>query len=383
MSYPQHLSFVQLKRTINLGGLNLPSPFFLSPLAGYTNLPFRRLIREIGGVGLCTTDLVNARSLIENNKKALKLIETHATDQPLAVQIFGGKPEEMRRAAHMLQERGVASVDINMGCPVPKVCGVGAGSALLRDCEGAAALVAEVVRGLSIPLTCKIRLGWDEGNITAPDLAKRLRDAGAAAIFVHGRTREQGFSGRVNLAGIRAVVEAVPELPVIGNGDVVDCESAQRMARVTGCAGISIGRGAFYNPWIFRQLNSCFFDGVESPPEPDFEERVRIMRRHLELMTECFGERDGCIRFRKMGPWYVKKLGPANAFNRRITQLQSREEFEEIIVFYRAWRRQFLEEDGVTLKPRYRHDEEPEEVAVPASASRTHIPVPVGPVEWW
>jgi len=372
-----------LSCSIQIGKLNVRPPFFLSPLAGYTNLPFRRVIREIGGVGLCTTDLVNARSLIENNPKALKLIETHPQDSPLAVQIFGGNPDEMRRAAHLLQERGVASVDINMGCPVPKVCNLGAGSALLRDLTAAAALVATVAKDLAIPLTCKIRLGWDEKNLTAPTLAKLLRDAGAAAIFVHGRTREQGFSGSVNLDGIRAVVEAVPEIAVIGNGDVVDVASAKKMAEQTGCSGISIGRGAFYNPWIFRQLEAAFFHNDPAPPEPDFEERVRIMRRHLELMVETFGERDGCIRFRKMGPWYVKKIGPASAFNKRITQLESRQQFEEIVAFYRQWRRQFLEDDGVTLKPRYRNSHADEILTGPRSAAREKIPVPAGPVEWW
>jgi len=372
-----------LAPTIQIGSLQISPPFFLSPLAGYTNLPFRRVIREIGGVGLCTTDLVNARSLIENNPKALKLIETHPDDRPLAVQIFGANPEEMRRAAFLLQERGIDCVDINMGCPVPKVCKIGAGSALLRDLESAAKLVAAVAKDLTIPLTCKIRLGWDEKNITAPTLAKLLRDAGAAAIFVHGRTRAQGFTGSVNLDAIRAVVEAVPEIPVIGNGDVTDVASAKKMAAQTGCAGISIGRGAFYNPWIFRQLVAAFFHNTLAPPEPDFEERLRIMRRHLELMIEFFGEREGCIRFRKIGPWYVKKLGPASAFNKRITQLESKQQFEEIIAFYRSWRTQFLEDDGITLKPRYRNSLTPHTEQPQADVHSEKIPVPSGPVEWW
>lgn len=373
---------VKLQKPLKIGSLTLESPFFLSPLAGYTNLPFRRLIRQIGGVGLCTTDLVNARSLIENNKKALKLVETHPEDQPLAVQIFGGKADELSEAAKMLQDKGVASIDINMGCPVPKVCNVGAGSALLKDCRASAQLVKHVVRGLHIPLTCKIRLGWDSKNITAPELAQSLRDAGAAAIFVHGRTREQGFSGTVNLEAIAAVVDAVPEIPVIGNGDVVDCQSAYKMARDTGCAGISVGRGAFYNPWIFRQLVSYFFCGTPHPAEPDFETRVSIMRKHLDLLIEFFGEHEGCVRFRKIGPWYVKKLGPASEFNRRITQLTKKEQFEEIIIFFREWRAQFFEADGKTLRPRYRCADSGR-AEQPAVAEREQIPVPAGPVEFW
>ena len=178
-----------------LGPLELQSNLFLSPLAGYTNLPFRLVIREIGGVDLCTTDLVNARSLLERNQKALKLIETNGRDQPLAVQLFGSVPEEMRAAATDLERRGVASVDINMGCPVRKVCRVGGGSAMMTEHAKTAALVRGMVDAVKIPVTAKMRLGWDDDNLTAPDLARALEDAGVAAIFVHGRTREQGFSG--------------------------------------------------------------------------------------------------------------------------------------------------------------------------------------------
>ena len=206
---------------MRIGALTLPSNLFLSPLAGYTNLPFRLVVREIGGVGLCTTDLVNARSLLEKNKNALKLIETRPADAPLAVQLFGSVPEEMRDAAAQLEALGFASVDINMGCPVRKVCKVGGGSAMMTELGKTAALVKGMVEAVKIPVTAKMRLGWDDENLTAPDLARALEDAGVAAIFVHGRTREQGFGGTVNLAGIRAVVQAVKHIPVIGNGDII------------------------------------------------------------------------------------------------------------------------------------------------------------------
>src|SRR5437764_13850865 len=205
---------------MRIGSLTLRSSLFLSPLAGYTNLPFRLTLRELGGLDLATTDLVNARSLLEKNPKALKLIETCPADRPLAVQLFGSVPEEMRDAAIYLESLGISSVDINMGCPVKKVCRVGGGSAMMTELEKTAELVKGMVEALKIPVTAKMRLGWDEGNLTAPDLARALADVGVAAIFVHGRTREQGFSGTINLAGIRAVVEAVSCIPVIGNGDV-------------------------------------------------------------------------------------------------------------------------------------------------------------------
>src|SRR5690348_4163037 len=193
---------------MQIGTLTLSSNLFLSPLAGYTNLPFRLVVREIGGVGLCTTDLVNARSLLEKNKNALKLVETRPEDAPLAVQLFGSVPGEMRDAAQRVESLGMAAVDINMGCPVRKVCQVGGGSAMMTELSQTAALVRNMVAAVKIPVTAKMRLGWDDANLTAPDLARALEDAGVAAIFVHGRTRAQGFGGAVSLAGIRAVVRA-------------------------------------------------------------------------------------------------------------------------------------------------------------------------------
>ena len=365
-----------------LGTLPLGSNLFLSPLAGYTNLPFRLVIREVGGVDLCTTDLVNARSLLEKNPKAFKLIESNERDRPLAVQLFGAVPEEMRAAAQLLESLGVASVDINMGCPVRKVCRVGGGSAMMTEHEKTAALVKGMVDAVKIPVTAKMLLGWDDENLTAPDLARALEDVGVAAIFVHGRTREQGFGGTVNLAGIRKVVEAVRRIPIIGNGDVTTPQAAKKMMDETGCAGVSIGRGAFYNPWIFMQTRHFLATG-ELLPEAKFEERVRVMRRHLDLMAEVFGEAHGCMMFRKVAPWYAKRFGPASLFNKRVVQLKSRAEFEEILVAYVGWRAQFLDEQS-DLKPRY---QPPPMVASfecePAAAQRVAIPVPKGPVEVW
>src|SRR5258705_427534 len=274
---------------MRIGALTFRSNLFLSPLAGYPNLPFRLTLRELGGLDLATTDLVNARSLLEKNPKALKLIESCPADRPLAVQLFGAVPEEMRDAASYLESIGISAVDINMGCPVRKVCRVGGGSAMMTELSKTAHLVKLMVDAVKIPVTAKMRLGWDDQNITAPDLARALEDVGVAAIFIHGRTREQGFTGSVNLGGIRAVVEAVKNVSVIGNGDVTTCEAARHMIDQTGCAGVSIGRGAFYNPWIFRQTQHCLETG-ELLPEPRFEERIQVLCRHFELMLEVFGE---------------------------------------------------------------------------------------------
>ena len=395
---------------MRIGSLTIKSNLFLSPLAGYTNLPFRLVVREVGGVGLCTTDLVNARSLLEKNKKALKLIETRAEDSPLAVQLFGSVPEELRDAAIILENLGVQSIDINMGCPVKKVCKVGGVSAMMTELDKTSALVKKMVDAVKIPVTAKMRLGWDDENLTAPDLARALEDVGVAAIFVHGRTREQGFGGTVNLAGIRKVVEAVKNIPVIGNGDIITPQAAKKMFDETGCAGVSIGRGAFYDPWIFKRTlqylksfrrdefhesqnseagkngdswNSSLRE-IALPPEPDFYERTRILCRHLDLMIEVFGEELGCRMFRKVAPWYAKRFGPCHEFNKRVVQISTRAEFHDVLKNYIGWRRQFLDEHGELL-PRF---QQPPMVASfmrdePASTQREKIPVPRGPVEVW
>jgi len=381
---------------MRLGPLSLDSNLFLSPLAGYTSLPFRLVVREIGGVGLCTTDLVNARSLIERRDRAFKLIETRPADSPLAIQLFGSVPAEMRDAALIVEARGAASVDINMGCPVRKVCKVGGGSAMMTELDKTTALVRGMVEAVKIPVTAKMRLGWDDDNLTAPDLARALEAAGVAAIFIHGRTREQGFGGTVNLAGIRKVVAAVRSIPVIGNGDIVTPQAAKKMFDETGCAGISIGRGAFYDPWIFKRiaeyLRRCRERSAAAPAEsaedlvpaePAFDERIRVLRRHLQLMVEIFGEELGCRMFRKVAPWYAKRFGPCHEFNQHVVQIASVSHFEEVLENYIRWRRQFLDEQG-KLQPRF----EPAPLVASfmsesSGSTADRIAVPKGPVEVW
>jgi nifR3 family TIM-barrel protein len=240
-----------------------------------------------------------------------------------------------------------------------------------------------MVNAVKIPVTAKMRLGWDDDNLTAPDLARALEAAGVAAIFVHGRTREQGFGGTVNLAGIRKVVEAVRTIPVIGNGDIVNPEAAKKMFDETGCTGVSIGRGTFYDPWIFQRTLQFVQTGV-LPAEPSFAERIRVMHRHLDLMIEVFGEELGCRMFRKVAPWYSKRFGPCHEFNKKVVQVRTKSEFQEVLDNYIRWRRQFLDDAGELL-PRF----QPAPMIAsfmrdaPASTTREHIPVPKGPVEVW
>ena len=369
----------------SLGQLQLSSNLFLSPLAGYTNLPFRLVIREIGGVDLCTTDLVNARSLIEQNPKALKLIETNDQDSPLSVQLFGGVKEEMRDASILLQEHGVDSIDVNMGCPVPKVTKTGGGASMMNELPKTQELIRAMVEAVDVPITAKMRLGWDDQNLTAHDLARALEDAGVAAIFVHGRTRAQGFDGVVNLEGIRKVVEAVREIPVIGNGDITTPEAARHMIEKTGCHGVSAGRGAFYNPWIFLHTQQYLDSGI-LPPEPSFEERIRVMRRHYDLMVEVFGEDRGSLQFRKVAPWYSKRFGPVKPFNTAVVKICSRRDFEKVLSDYLVWRKQFTDDAGELLA---RYQMAPmiasfmEEEDAFQAKQRKAIGVPKGPVEVW
>jgi nifR3 family TIM-barrel protein len=370
-----------------LGSLALRSNLFLSPLAGYTNLPFRWVVREIGGVDLCTTDLVNARSLLERRDKALKLIESNEHDRPLAVQLFGADPAEMRDAAQFVESQGAASVDINMGCPVRKVCRVGGGSAMMTEHARTQHLVRTMVEAVRIPVTVKMRLGWDDANITAPDLVRALEDVGIAAVFVHGRTRAQGFSGTVNLDGIRQVVAAARRVPVIGNGDVTTPEAAKHMIDVTGCAGVSMGRGAFYDPWIFVRTRHFLKTGVLLP-EASFAERVRVMCLHLDRMIEVFGEKLGCLMFRKIAPWYGKRFGPVSEFNRHVVLVSTRAEFHDVLERYLRWRAQFCDASGELIErfkptPMIPSFLAPAESDGPAATRREAIPVPKGPVDTW
>jgi tRNA-dihydrouridine synthase B len=370
---------------MRIGKIDLDSNLFLSPLAGYTNLPMRMTLRELGGLGWATTDLVNARSLIERNPTALKLVETCAGDRPLAIQLFGSVPGEMRDAAVMCEDMGAQAVDINMGCPVKKVTKIGGGSAMMTELGKTAGLVGQMVGAVRIPVTAKMRLGWDSENITAPDLARALEEAGVAAVFIHGRTRAQGFSGSVNLLGIRAVVEAVRSIPVVGNGDVTTPEAALRMLAETGCAGVSIGRGAFYDPWIFRRTDRLIRTG-ELLPEPGFAERIRVLRLHFERYCEFYGEARGARLFRKVAPWYAKRFGPARPFKQRILTIESRAGFEAAISEFLEWRTAFCDPSGELL-PKYRPAPMAPDLAGDGEEaevfSRDTVPVPRGPVEIW
>jgi nifR3 family TIM-barrel protein len=313
-----------------IGGVELSSRFTLAPLAGYTNLPFRLSIRDVGGCGLATTDLVNARAILEGSRRTHELLATTPEDRPLAIQIYGSGAE-MARGAQWLEEFGATVVDINMGCPVRKVVKGGGGSAMMCDTSGATVeLVRKVVEAVKLPVTVKMRLGWDAENLSAPLFARAFEQAGVAAVTIHGRTRAQGFSGKVDLEGIRRVVEAVERIPVIGNGDVRTIADAERMLKLTGCAGIAIGRGALANPWMFRQLNNWLFAG-EPGPRGTYEERLRFMETHFARLIDWRGEHLACLQFRKMAAWYCKALRAGKALQQVLVLLDTRATFQRIV----------------------------------------------------
>ena len=290
----------------HIGPRCIPSRYCLAPLAGYTHLAFRRVIRELGGLGLATTDLVQASFLLSGRKHSQDLITTASDDRPLSVQIFSGRRNELVQAAQWLEDHGYEGVDINMGCPMAKVNGQGGGARLTCDPHGACSTVGDVVNAVAVPVTVKMRLGWDHEQVTAPALAREFEQLGVAAITIHGRTRAQGFHGSVDLDGIAATVAAVKSIPVIGNGDVRSVEDALAMRRRTGCAAVAIGRGAMLDPWIFTRLDRHTRGLTDVDPTPD--EQVDFLSRHFHLMTEQHGEYS-CTLFRKFAAWYGARLG--------------------------------------------------------------------------
>lgn len=345
-------------REIRIGSRILPSRFFLAPLAGYTHLAFRTVLRELGGMGLATTDLVHATSLLAQNRKSLELIETSEVDNPLSIQIFGSKPDVLAAAAVWLEDHGYQGVDINMGCPMAKVNGQGGGARIACEYDSACELVSRVVGAVKIPVTVKMRLGWDRENLTAPELASGFEQLGVAAITIHGRTRAQGFGGAVDMTGIHKVVEAVDSIPVVGNGDVRNVDDAMAMQSATDCDAIAIGRGAMLDPWIFRRLELASA-GKDWNFEPTPDEQVNFLRRHFKLMTEQH-EEYSCKLFRKFAGWYGARLGIPEDLEDRLRRFDSFDEFEKIADEIRA-----------------RHGERESTVATAL------IKVPNGPVERW
>ncbi|WP_027703074.1 tRNA dihydrouridine synthase DusB [Metaclostridioides mangenotii] len=305
---------------MKIGNVELGGRVFLAPMAGVTDLAFRLICKE-KGCDLLYTEMINAKALCYDDEKTKKMLNIREEEHPVSVQIFGSDPNYMGRAADILNEYPNEILDINMGCPAPKVIKNGDGSALMRNPKLAGEVLKAVVKNSIKPVTLKIRKGWDDNSINALEIAKIAEDAGISAIAVHGRTREQYYSGVADWDIIKQVKEAV-EVPVIGNGDVFDIKSAIKMLDKTGCDAIMIGRGSQGNPWIFSQINSYLENGI-AIPEPSAEEKINTAIKHLNLALEEDGEYVAVREMRKHIAWYLKGLKNSARLRDEINKIES------------------------------------------------------------
>ena len=308
---------------MKIGNLNLDNRVFLSPMAGETDLPFRLICKE-QDCGMLYTEMVNAKALCYDDQNTKKMLKIEEEEHPVAIQIFGSDPEYMGGAAKILNSYPNEILDINMGCPAPKVVKNGDGSALLKNPELAAKVLKAVVGNSEKPVTLKIRKGWDDTCINAVEIAKIAEDCGISAIAIHGRTREQYYSGKADWDIIRQVKENV-SIPVIGNGDVFEVEDAINMLNQTNCDAIMIGRGAQGNPWIFKRINHYMQTG-EILPEPTLEEKINTAKKHLKLAVEEHGEYVAVREMRKHIAWYLKGLRNSARVRDEINKIESYEE---------------------------------------------------------
>lgn len=291
--------------SVKIGNISIERSAALAPMASVADKSYRLMCKQFGAAYL-VSEMISSKGLCFGDKKTARLCEIEDTERPMALQLFGEEPAYMGRAAYMLSQYKPDIIDINMGCPVPKIVGNGSGSALMKNPQTAFEIAKAVVENAPCPVTVKIRAGWDENSINAPELAKRLEQAGVAAIAVHGRTRTQFYSGNADWEVIRKVKQSV-SCPVIGNGDVRTPEDCKAMYRQTGCDLVMVGRGSYGRPWIFREIRHYLETG-QLLPEISLEEKMQIMLRHASLLCRYKGEKQGMKEMRKNVAWYVKGL---------------------------------------------------------------------------
>ena len=297
-------------------------------MAGVTDLPFRLLCKE-QGAGLLCMEMVSAKAIMYKNRNTIDLLKIDERELPVSLQLFGSDPDIISSIAHEIEDRPFDILDINMGCPVPKIVNNGEGSALMKNPKLAGEIIEKTVKAIKKPVTVKIRKGFDENHINAVEMAKIAEASGAAAIAVHGRTREQFYSGKADWDIIRQVKEAV-SIPVIGNGDLLTAEDVIAMEEQTGCDGFMIGRGAQGNPWIFRQVLHYFETG-EHLPRPSFDEVAEMMLRHARMMLEFKGEYTGIREIRKHGAWYTAGYPNSAKLRVMINEVETYTELEDLL----------------------------------------------------
>ena len=311
-----------------IGSVEMENPFILAPMAGVTDLPFRMLCKE-QGAGLLCTEMVSAKAISFHNKNTISLMQIDPSEHPVSMQLVGSEPDLMAEVAKSIEEQPFDILDINMGCPVPKVVNNGEGSALLKNPELIREIVTQVSHAVKKPVTAKIRIGFEGYPVNPVEIAKIIEDSGAAAVAVHGRTRQQYYAGEADWDTIRRIKEAV-SIPVIGNGDVDSPKKAEKLVRETGCDGVMIGRAVRGNPWIFREMNHYFATGEELARPPLAEVKAMILK-HARAQIEMKGEFIGIREMRKHVAWYVKGMKGAAKFRAQINQVESYEELEELL----------------------------------------------------
>ena len=317
-----------MTRRWKIGPVDIENPFVLAPMAGITDLPFRMLCKE-QGAGLLYTEMVSAKAISYRNRNTIPLMEISPKEHPVALQIFGSEPELMAEVARSIEDQPFDILDINMGCPVPKVVNNGEGSALLKDPELIRKIVSAVSRAVKKPVTVKMRIGFEGADVDPVETAKIMEDAGAAAIAVHGRTRQQYYSGKADWDTIRKIKEAV-SVPVIGNGDVDSPKKAEAMLKETGCDGVMIGRAVRGNPWIFREMN-YYFETGELLPRPSVEELKEMILRHARHQIEKKGEYTGIREMRKHVAWYTAGMRYSAGIRRESNLISDYEELKALL----------------------------------------------------